>query len=192
MSSETINLKNPHHRFVFDFNSCLTPRSPYAVVRIGQDMYINSQRQLLGDTHSIKVSNIHARCNSAIMLNMTLKNSHFSNIYATEGVERVVTTKSCREAQHRGADLENVVFENIFYNADGENRVAFDFDINDTPHTMKNVFVRNAFLGNPSLAINMLHDGEVTFDNVLCEGLDGKIKVKDGAKVFVNGRTVEN
>ena len=83
------------------------------------------------------------------MLNMDVENSRFGNIYAGNGVDRIVTAKSCRARQIYGVNMRNTVFENIFYECtDNENSTAFDFDINTKECTLDHVYIRNAFLGN--------------------------------------------
>jgi hypothetical protein len=66
--------------------------------------------------------------------------------------------------QKYGADMENVVFENIFYNnTDNDYATAFDFDTNQELHTLKNVVISRAFLGNCQNIFNMKQKGNVIF-----------------------------
>ena len=126
------------------------------------------------------------------MINMSLENSYFGNIYATNEVNRVISTGSCSLHHNFGADLKNVVFENIFYDCrDNADSVALDFDMNNREHTMTNVFVRNAFVGNAACAVNMKHKGELKIENLCSDNPSAKISVCDGAKLFVNGNKVQ-
>ena len=101
------------------------------------------------------------------MLNVTLKNSYFGNIYADNDVDYVVTTKSGRTWQNYGAELENIVIENVFYgNESNPDGVAFDFDVSNVEYGMKNVVINRAFLGNCKRVFNMRENGEVTFSGI--------------------------
>ena len=192
LSSQAITEKMPKFFNRFDFNSYKSPKSPYAVVRIGQDNYIHIRECANGEIFGLHVTNIHSRINTAVMINVSLENSYFGNIYATNEVDRVVTTGSCSLHHNFGADLKNVVFENIFYDCcDNADSIALDFDTNNREHTMTNVFVRNAFIGNSSCAVNMKHKGELKIENLCSDNPSAKISACDGAKLFVNGSKVQ-
>lgn len=189
LSSEAANDKNPRFDFFFDANSYKSPRSPYATIRIGQEGYIHESECQNGDVFGIHVTNVHGRLNNTIMINETIENSYFGNIYADNDVDSVVTTKSHREKFNSGADFKNVVFENIFYNCrDNENSTAFDFSINHREHTMKNVIVRNAFVGNAKCAVNMGHKGSLAVSGLYSDDAMPKIEVADGAEVILDGK----
>jgi hypothetical protein len=157
-------------------------------MRIGQEGWIHMKECEMGDVYNIHVTNLHARTNAALLLNENISNSYFGNIYASNEVDTVVTTKSCRNHQTYGANMRNVVFENIFYNSlNNENSVAFDFDINGKEHSFENVFIRNAFVGNAATVVDMKHNG-VLFINGLYGNFDGeKIKCKEGSSVILDG-----
>ena len=193
LSSQT-NFKNKPNFFNrFEFNSYRSSKSPYATVRVGQDNYIHISECKSGDVFGLHVTNIHSRINTAIMLNESIENSYFGNIYAENGVDRVVSTGSCSLWHNYGAELKNVVFENIFYNCrDNENSTAFDFDTNNREHTVSNVFIRNAFIGNAACSVNMKHKGTLKIDNLCSDNPDVKINVCDGAEVFIYGKKIKN
>lgn len=191
ISSEEKNNSNPSFIFNFDNSSRKSPKSPYALMRIGQHGYIHNERCKLGDVYGIHVNNIHARINAAIMLNEKIEDSYFGNIYASDGVDRVVTTKSCRTHQTYGADMRNVVFENIFYNCkDNENSVAFDFDINSEEHTLENVFIKNAFIGNANVAVDMKHKGTLIINGLYGDNVKEKINVSGDGIVILDGEKI--
>ena len=172
-------------------NAYKSPKSPYTTIRVGQDEYIHVKECTSGDVFGLHVTNIHTRTNTAILLNESVENSYFGNIYAGNDVDRVISTKSCRARQNYGAELKNVVFENIFYNCrDNENSTAFDFDTNNREHTIKNVFIRNAFIGNAACAVNMKHKGNIKIDNLCYDNADVKIDVCDGAEVVIDGNKI--
>ncbi len=188
LSSATIAEKEPKFFNRFAFDSYKSPKSPYATVRVGQDNYIHTKRCGSGDIYGLHVTNIHSRINTAIMINVNLENSYFGNIYAGNDVDRVISTGSCSLHHNFGADLKNVVFENIFYDCrDNENSVAFDFDVNNVEHTMNNVFVRNAFIGNAARAVNMKHKGILKISNLCSDNPDAAINVGEGAEVYIDG-----
>lgn len=192
ISSATILEKEPSFMNRFEFNTYKSAKSPYAVVRVGQDNYIHVRECANGEIFGLNVTNIHSRINTAIMINVSLENSYFGNIYATNEVDRVISTGSCSLHHNFGADLKNVVFENIFYDCrDNADSVALDFDTNNREHTMTNVFVRNAFVGNAACAVNMKHKGELKIENLCSDNPSAKISVCDGAKLFVNGNKVQ-
>lgn len=191
ISSEQAANKNPSFVFNFDLNSYKSPKSPYATIRIGQGGYATLRENALGDTYGIHVTNVHSRVNSAILLNQTLKDSYFGNIYADGGVERVVTTKSCRNHQEWGCDMENVVFENVFYKpANGTEAVAFDFDINGRERKMDNVIIRNAFIADSGVAVDMKHRGALNISGLYAKDAKNKIKCQGDATVFLDGEKI--
>ena len=193
LSSAVLADTDPYfiNRSDFNFDSYKLPKSPYATVRIGQDNYIHERPCASGDIFGIHVTNIHSKINTAIMINVNLENSYFGNVYAENGVDRVISTGSCTSRHNFGADLKNVVFENIFYNCrDNENSIAFDFDTNRCEHTMSNVFVRNAFIGNAARAINMKHKGSLNISNLVSDNPNAEITVCDGSEVIIDGTKI--
>lgn len=191
LTSEAMNDKNPRFDHFFDANSYKSPRSPYATVRVGQDGYIHESECASGDVFGLHVVNIHGRLNNTVMLNESIENSYFGNIYADNGVDCVITTKTHRESLNYGAELRNVVFENIFYNCrDNENSTAIDFSLNHREHTMKNVVIRNAFVGNARTAINMGHKGRIDVSGLYSDTESPKIIVAEGSEVILDGKKV--
>ncbi|MBO5970870.1 MAG: hypothetical protein J6S14_20535, partial [Clostridia bacterium] len=145
-----------------------------------------------GEIFGLNVTNIHSRINTAIMINVSLENSYFGNIYATNEVDRVISTGSCSLHHNFGADMKNVVFENIFYDCrDNADSIALDFDTNNKGHIMTNVFVRNVFIGNAVCAVNMKHNGELKIENLCTDNPSAKISTCDGARLIVNGNEVQ-
>jgi len=156
----------------------LDGNSPYCLLRIGQDGF-GKRTAEHGDAYNINATNLYSRGGCVIMLNVTLKNSYFGNIYAENDVDYIVTTKSGRIWQNYGAELENIVFENIFYdNTDNPDGTAFDFDVNNIEYGVKNVLINRAFLGNCKNIFNMRENGEVVFD-----GIRGEYVTEAGGKL---------
>ena len=192
LSSEAANDKNPRFDFNFDANSYRSPRSPYATVRVGQDGYIHECECKSGDVFALHVTNIHGRLNNTVMLNESIENSYFGNIYADNDVDCVITTKTHRDTQNAGADLRNVVFENIFYNCrDNKNSTAFDFTLNHREHSMENVVIRSAFIGNAKTAINMAHKGSLTVTGLYSNTQDPLFTVSKDSALTVDGKKIQ-
>ena len=185
ISSKEQSNESPSFVFGFDNNAYKSPKSPYSVIRIGQVGWISKRACEMGDMHSIHVNNIHSRTNCAVLLNEKLENSYFGNIYADAGVDRVVSTKSCRAHQTYGADMRNVVFENIFYKGAG---TAFDLDVNGVERTLENVYIRNAFVGDAEHAVDMKHGGALVIDGLY--GAHPDIKTADCATVILDGKRI--
>lgn len=191
ISSEAEADTEPRFDFGFDANSYKSPRSPYATVRIGQDGYIHLRECGSGDVFGLHVTNIHGRLNNTVMLNMSIENSYFGNIYAGNDVDRVITTRTHRDSQNEGADMRNVVFENIFYDfRDNENSIALDFCTNNRPHRFENVIVRNAFVGSARTALRMEHGGTLTVEGLYSDSDTPNIEVSCG-KVTLDGKIFE-
>ena len=191
LTSEAANDKNPRFDHYFEADSYKSPRSPYATVRIGQDGYISQHECQSGDVFGLHVTNIHGRLNNTVMLNETIENSYFGNIYADNDVDCVITAKTHRPTLNYGADLKNVVFENVFYNCrDNENSTAFDFPLNHREHTMQNVVIRNAFIGNAKTAINMGHKGCVHVTGLYSNTPSPNIIVSEGCEVILDGKKI--
>lgn len=101
------------------------------------------------------------------MVNLTLENSYFGNIYAGNDVDYILTTKSGRKTQLWGADIRNVIFENIFLqNTDNEFATAFDLDINEKECRVENLFIKNAYLGNCKKIFKVNCDGEIRYRDI--------------------------
>lgn len=140
---------------------------PYAMIRIGQHGYYKERTNVLGEVYGITATNLYSRGGVALMINVSLKDSFFSNIHADNDVDYIVTTKSGRVTQKYGAAMQNVVFENIFYNnTDNTYATAFDFDVNEEIYTLDNVIIHRAFLGNCEKIFNVKQKGTVTFCDV--------------------------
>lgn len=136
----------------FDIVRIRRSNEPYALLRIGQPGYLSgpdSRNAVMGEVYNIHATNLHTNIGCVILANVTLENCYFGNIYAGNDVDYVFTTKELRTERVYGADLKNVVFENVFYkNEDNEFGVAFDLIQKDQEFTAENILVRNAFLGN--------------------------------------------
>ena len=140
---------------------------PYAMIRIGQHGYYRDRANVLGEVYGITATNLYSRGGVAVMINVSLKDSYFGNIHADNDVDYIVTTKSGRVKQKYGADIENVVFENIFYNnVDNDYATAFDFDFNEENYTLSNVIINRAFLGNCKKAFSMRQKGSFIFRDI--------------------------
>lgn len=175
----------PKHKFNFDMRRKLRGNSPYCLLRIGHYGYFKDHCNRPEETYNINATNLHSRGGGCvIMINSGLSNSYFGNIYAENDTDYIVTTKSGRNTQAHGADIRNVVFENIFYrNEDNDYATAFAFTTNDvTAHdyTLENVEINRAFLGNCKNIFSVDEPGNITYS-----GLHGKY-VTESAGEIVN------
>lgn len=136
----------------FDLVRIRRSNEPYALLRIGQPGYFSGpdgRNAVLGEVYNIHATNLHMNMGCVILANVTLENCYFGNIYADNDVDYIFTTKELRTERVYGADLKNVVIENVFYkNEDNEFGVAFDLIQKDKEFTAENFLIRNAFLGN--------------------------------------------
>ena len=136
----------------FDIVRIRRSNEPYALLRIGQPGYFSSpdgRNARLGEVYNIHATNLHMHMGCVILANVTLENCYFGNIFAGNDVDYIFTTKELRTQRVYGADLKNVVFENVFYkNEDNDFGIAFDLIQKDQKFTAENVLVRNAFLEN--------------------------------------------
>ena len=87
--------------------------------------------------------------------------------------------------------MENVVFENVFYKpANGTEAVAFDFDINGRERKMDNVIIRNAFIADSGVAVDMKHRGALNISGLYAKDAKNKIKCQGDATVFLDGEKI--
>lgn len=151
----------------FDISRTKKGVTPYALVRVGQEKYYGAENSVLGEVYGIHATNLYASMGCVVMVNISLENSYFGNIHAENGVDYILTTKSGRTNQLYGADIRNVLFENIFMNnTDNDYACAFDLDINEKNWKVENLIIKDAFLGNCKKAFNVKCDGEVTYHNL--------------------------
>ena len=86
--------------------------SPYAVVRIGQKYYGSLGFSKMGETTRISVRNVFAAHGDAVMVNVTLENAVFENIFLGEEAKSAFTTRSDWKAS--GASLRNVTVRGVY------------------------------------------------------------------------------
>ncbi len=157
----------PKNKINMDIRRNLRGNSPYTLLRIGQDGYYKKRNGILGEMADITATNLYARGGCAVMVNVSLQNAYFGNIHAENDVDYILTTRSGRNRQVWGADLKNVVIENVFYNnTDNNFATAFDFELNGTPRRVEDVIIRRAFLGNCRKPFNLHQEGNVIFSEL--------------------------
>ncbi len=177
--------------FHFDGNRYPFPKSPYALLRVGQEGWITKKVCAPGDVYNLHVTNLHARCNNAVILNLDIQNSYFGNIYAGNDVDCVISTGSDVHTYPYGINMRDVTIENIFYDC-RENALAtaFDFKENGRHHRLENVEIRNAYLGNCPRVLNMEHEGTIRLSGIHRENAEEKITVNGGGTVILEGKTL--
>ena len=142
---------------------------PYALIRIGQHGYYGKRNAVLGELYNIHATNLHMYKGSVIVANVALENCYFGNIYAENDVDHILTTMDDRDTALKGAQMCNVVFENIFYrNCDNEYAVAFDLPLSEEigHYRIDGLFIKNAFLGNCRNIFNMGHCGQINYRDI--------------------------
>lgn len=150
----------------FDLVRIREGNSPYALLRIGQPGYHKDRDSALGELYNIHATNLHMHMGAIILANCALENCYFGNLYAGNDVDYILTTKEARQDQLYGADMKNVLIENVFYdNRDNEHATAFDFDINRRDCCVENVIINRAFLGNCKNIFHVACDGQVEYSN---------------------------
>ena len=177
--------------FDFDLNPYPYPKSPYAIMRIGHDLFCSTKPCGPGDVYGIHVSNLHARCNNVLILNMDIEDSYFGNIYADNGVNSVISARSERSEHPFGVNMRNVVFENIFYHCkDNSNGVAFDFGKNTKTCLLENVQIRNAYVGNCPKVLVMEHQGSLELNGIHGTDVKERICVTTDAEIVLDGQRI--
>ena len=130
-------------------------KHPYSVVRVGQKYYFHDRRSLPGETSNIYISNIHAKVNHAVIVNVTMTESVISGVYCGKDVVCAVTTNVGEEvaaAAHirqivQGAYMRNTIIENIVCEPGGTSERALLEFVNDEEELdgMENVTASNIF-----------------------------------------------
>lgn len=121
--------------------------NPYAAIRIGNKAYANKRFSILGETARIFVSNVHSYNQYAVMVNVTLTDSVFKNIYCSKKSWSAFSTKRCNlSPEVQGAKIHNTVIENVFFDVEEKSPDSiFNFFYYDEKDAFKNVIVRNVF-----------------------------------------------
>jgi len=97
---------------------------PWGVVRIGENAYFRERNSVLGETYNINVRGVHSLARGTVYIGATLKDSRISDVYSEGTSLYAVSTYE----GNGGASLENVVFDNIHYNAvpiDDDKRIGY-------------------------------------------------------------------
>lgn len=175
----------------FSNRRIVAAKSPYALLRIGQPAYFRERLNTPEDTFNINVSNIYARCNAAVMINVALGKSHFSGIYGSRETDRLITTRTDHYTQSYGADIRDTVFENCFFEADNRpGTIAFDFPVNQNMRKLENVIIRSAFLSGVETAVNMEQEGTLRIHDLFgCT--NDQISHGDNAHVILDGKELD-
>lgn len=181
------NVKDPVFQLYPENTEKVGAKSPYSVVRLNQQAFWTVRPAKKGEFYNINVTNVHSRCNTPIMICADLDNSYIGNIYAGGKSMYAITTKSNWSSQIYGANLDNVVIENIYFTSDREESTVLDFDINDKKCEFKNTVINNVFCNNAKTALNMQHGGELVINNMFG---NGEIIANDNANVVVNGKKI--
>ena len=139
------------------------------VIRMGEYAYFKGEEKFKakhGDIHNISISNIYSRALSAIHLEMTVKNLHVNNVYVHSDGQYAITfgrwivrdvifmykpelwdkqkiKTSYPDSEDITLTAENVLIENVYYTANGENENYKPTVCGVHNSEFKNVIVRN-------------------------------------------------
>ena len=118
--------------------------TPYATVRIGQKTYSNIRFSTLSETSRITARNIHTYSGDAIMVNVSLENSVFENIFLSKTARSALTTRS--DWQAPGAVMRSVVVRGVFYDpGNTASAPIFDFVKEKDEEYFENVKLSDIF-----------------------------------------------
>lgn len=118
----------------------------YALVAIGNNSYASIRPSEIGETYNITVRNIHANYSArAIYTQATLRDSHFSEIYAGGSCRSVLATTPDGWADAKsGVKMENVTLENVYFRpGDKGNSKLIDFSVMRRDDYVNNLYVTN-------------------------------------------------
>lgn len=168
-NNDGCNLYNIFVEGVMDASRRETKHMPNAIIEIGNPYTSAAEREnCMGETYNITVRNVMSRARACVLLGGTLKNSSFYNLKTFGDALRVIATS-------KRTELENVLFDGIFYNTDQVDityqRVLAKHEyrgiaINLMDVAGKNVWIRNAFISTIKdiLRISGTEDAEFTLN----------------------------
>lgn len=120
--------------------------NPYGVIRIGNKRYSTHRFSRLGETTRIFVSNIHSYNQYAVIVNVTLTDSVFKNIYCSKNSWCAFSTRRYNHSpENEGAMVHNTVIENVFFDVKESPEPILNFFYYDEKDAFKNVVVKNVF-----------------------------------------------
>lgn len=96
--------------------------NPLNQIRIGQKGF--GTHNELGDISRIYINNLKVNHGAGVMINLTLADSHISNIFCGENARSAVTTATRMEDFKPGAIMRNVTFDGIYYDHNNDSKEA--------------------------------------------------------------------
>ena len=96
--------------------------NPLNQIRIGQKGF--GTHNALGDISRIYINNLKVNHGAGVMINLTLADSHISNIFCGENARSAVTTATRMEDFKPGAIMRNVTFDGIYYDYNNNSKEA--------------------------------------------------------------------
>ena len=125
----------------------------YALIAIGNNSYAGIRPSEIGETYNITVRDIHASYSTrAIYTQATLRDCHFSNVFASGECKSVLATTPDGWADAKaGVKMENVTLENIYFRPDDkENSKLIDFSVMRKDDYVDNLYVTNVNMSGVS------------------------------------------
>ena len=158
----------------------------YALITVGCNAYYKTE-SIMGDTFNISVNNVFCRHSyRAVYVQSTLKNCRFANIFASDKCRHIVSVMPDGWASaHSGVTMENVTFENVFFEADKKaptsiltaepdlNATVVDFPKMRDCDYVKNLYFNNVTLKNVDCFAEIAESAkdriEITLGNIVAD-----------------------
>ncbi len=178
---------------IIDSSTPIAESKTQKVLRIGEYGYFRGNDEYKakhGDMHDISISNVYSRALSAIQLEMTVKNLHINNVFVHSDGQYAVTFGHWNvhdvifmykpelwdkqknkilypDGDFTGLTAENVLIENVYYSANGENDNYKPTVCAIHNSELKNVIIRNVCC-NDNVKLIELTDGKMPEGLTFC------------------------
>ena len=120
----------------------------YGIIRIGNNSYFHTRPSVIGETYNISINNVFvSHSKRGIVIMATLKNSRFTNIFASGDCKSVVAVTDLY-SKVKGAQLENISVSGVTFSGTGEDTQVFDFSVMRESDYVKNLSLSQATLEN--------------------------------------------
>ena len=160
----------------------------YAIIRLGNRIYWHTRRSVIGEISRIRISGV--RCSyseEGIVVNNTLKDALFSDIYCSGPCASAVTTSGVVWGGI-GATVEDVTIENATVSSDVPDSAVFDCSFINQDDHIRNVKLRDCLLVRDGMKTEYANTciekeyGEPEAMVAVSEGLE----IKEGIVVLSN------
>ncbi len=165
---------------ITDISDGITAK-PMTAIRLGQKAFCRIRPSEIGETSRIYVNNVHVNHGVAAMINLTVSDSHFSNIFMGPEAGSAITTSTKMDEFLPGATMRNVTFDGIYCDANNScEEPLFDF-LAGKNHT-----------AGESMHTKFYVDAPEYFENVKIKNINTARKENIIYTEFTEGLTIEN